>query len=214
MRGFGMALAGLALLVPACGVATDDVYAQAPPGQNCRAAEHHQFDFWIGDWNVMVEKEAGKPQVAGVNRIEAVMDGCALAEHWESAKGGHGTSLNFYDRRTARWHQTWIDEGGNGLLLSGAFTEGRMVRASPGRTARSTGSPGRSSPTAASASSGSKRPTGTRGIRRSMAITSAVRPARRTSEESPSSVTGCHGAAFALPPDNVVRRGQTPWLRT
>jgi len=133
MRGFGMALAGLALLVPACGVATDDVYAQAPPGQNCRAAEHHQFDFWIGDWNVMVEKEAGKPQVAGVNRIEAVMDGCALAEHWESAKGGHGTSLNFYDRRTARWHQTWIDEGGNGLLLSGAFTEGRMVLASEPR---------------------------------------------------------------------------------
>ena len=121
MRRFGMALAGLALLVPACGMVPDDAYAQAPPGQECTATEHHQFDFWIGAWDVTVEKEPGKPQLAGVNRIERVMDGCALAEHWESAKGGHGTSLNFYDRRTTRWHQTWIDEGGNGLLLSGAF---------------------------------------------------------------------------------------------
>jgi hypothetical protein len=59
MRRFGMALAGLALLVPACGMVPDDAYAQAPPGQDCSAAEHRQFDFWI-------------------------------AEHWESAKGGHG----------------------------------------------------------------------------------------------------------------------------
>ena len=127
MRRFGMALVGVALLVPACGMVPDDAYAQAPPGQDCSSAEHHAFDFWIGVWDVMVEKEPGKPQLAGVNRIERVMGGCALAEHWESAGGGHGTSLNFYDRRTTRWHQTWIDEGGNGLLLSGAFTNGRMV---------------------------------------------------------------------------------------
>lgn len=78
MRRIGMALAGLALLVPACGMVPDDAYAQAPPGQDCRAAEHHQFDFWIGVWDVTVVKEPGKPQAAGTNRIERVMGGCAL----------------------------------------------------------------------------------------------------------------------------------------
>ena len=51
----------------------------------------------------------------------------------ESAGGGHGTSLNFYDRRTKTWSQAWIDEGGNALHLSGTFADGRMVLASAPR---------------------------------------------------------------------------------
>ena len=74
---------------------------------------------------------AGKP--AGTNRIESVMNGCGLAEHWTSARGGHGTSLNFYDRRTKRWSQAWIDEGGKALHLSGTFADGKMTLASAPR---------------------------------------------------------------------------------
>jgi hypothetical protein len=112
--------------------------AQTPPAQNpppaaqarpdCSAPEHHQFDFWLGTWNVTV---AGKP--AGTNRIESVMSGCGLLEHWTSARGGHGTSLNFYDRRTKLWSQAWIDEAGNALHLAGTFANGKMVLASAPR---------------------------------------------------------------------------------
>jgi len=61
------------------------------------------------------------------------MSGCGILEHWTSARGGHGTSLNFYDRRTKTWSQAWIDEGGNALHLSGTFADGKMVLASAPR---------------------------------------------------------------------------------
>jgi len=103
--------------------------AAAPSApSDCSAPEHHQFDFWIGEWTVTV---AGKP--AGTNRIESVMKGCGVLERWTSARGSHGTSLNFYDRRTKTWTQAWIDEGGNALHLTGTFADGRMVLASAPR---------------------------------------------------------------------------------
>jgi hypothetical protein len=100
----------------------------ARPRPDCSAAEHHQFDFWLGRWSVTA---AGKP--AGTSHIESVMKGCAVLEHWSSAGGGHGTSLNFYDRRSKTWSQAWIDESGNALHLSGTFADGTMVLASAPR---------------------------------------------------------------------------------
>ena len=92
----------------------------APP--DCSGPEFHQFDFWIGEWQVT----AGG-SVAGSNRIEPLLDGCALAEHWTSATGGRGESLNFYDRASGRWHQAWTDARGQALLMSGGLFEGSMV---------------------------------------------------------------------------------------
>jgi hypothetical protein len=119
----------LAVMVPACYVepTISDVYAQTTKA-DCTAPEHHQFDFWLGDWTVTA---GGK--TAGSNKIESVMEGCGLLEQWTSARGGHGTSLNFYDRRTKTWSQAWIDEGGNALHLAGTFADGRMVLASEPR---------------------------------------------------------------------------------
>ena len=102
--------------------------AQGPPPQDCSAAEYRQFDFWIGEWAVT---NAGTP--AGTNRIEAAMKGCAIVEQWTSARGGRGTSLNFYDRATKQWSQAWIDESGNALHLRGGLVDGRMVLSSAPR---------------------------------------------------------------------------------
>jgi hypothetical protein len=97
--------------------------AQAPASRpDCSAAEYRQFDFWVGTWDVTAQ---GKP--AGTNRIEVDLKGCVLVEHWTATRGGRGTSLNFYDRDTRSWHQTWMDEQGNALRLAGALREGRMV---------------------------------------------------------------------------------------
>ena len=93
----------------------------AAPVQSPAAAG--QFDFWIGDWEVRTPD--GKP--AGANRIEALMGGALLQEHWTGAKGGAGTSLNFVDRTTGKWRQIWVDSKGGTLDLRGGLQEGRMV---------------------------------------------------------------------------------------
>lgn len=97
--------------------------AQAP---GCGAAIHRQFDFWLGSWDVT---SAGKP--AGTNRIESAHNGCVLIENWIGAGGGTGMSLNFYDRRTGQWHQTWIGSGGGAVYLNGGLKNGVMVLESP-----------------------------------------------------------------------------------
>ncbi len=96
----------------------------APP-PDCSAAEHRQFDFWIGDWAVTAQ---GKP--AGTNRIESDLSGCVLIERWTAAGGSRGTSLNFYDRATRAWYQAWMDERGGALRLKGGLDQGRMVMTS------------------------------------------------------------------------------------
>ncbi len=87
----------------------------------CSDPINHQFDFWIGRWNVT---EHGKP--AGTSHIEQILDGCALLESWSGAQGGAGKSLNFYDAADGLWHQTWIDGSGSALYLAGSFKDGAM----------------------------------------------------------------------------------------
>jgi len=95
--------------------------ARKPAG--CTTAPHRQFDFWLGDWDVVDAK--GKP--AGRNRIVAVHDGCALQENWAGNGGFTGTSLNAYDAERKAWHQTWVDNNGGVLQLDGNVVDGRMV---------------------------------------------------------------------------------------
>jgi hypothetical protein len=94
-----------------------------PPASSCAAPEHRQFDFWVGEWRVTTPD--GKH--AGDNRIEKVLEGCALHESWQGAGGGRGFSYNAYDRHRKVWHQTWVDKQGNLLLLEGGIEDGAMV---------------------------------------------------------------------------------------
>ena len=59
------------------------------------------FDFWIGEWDVHLANGT----VAGSNIIEAVERGCALTEHWTSASGGTGMSINYFDKASDEWVQ-------------------------------------------------------------------------------------------------------------
>ncbi|HUL78342.1 MAG TPA: hypothetical protein VL691_13855 [Vicinamibacteria bacterium] len=93
----------------------------APPAA-CAAPEHRAFDFWAGSWSVT----AGGRQ-AGRNRIERVLSGCALQEHWSGARGNLGTSLNWWDPGDRRWHQLWLDDQGMVLRLAGGTKGGAMV---------------------------------------------------------------------------------------
>jgi hypothetical protein len=112
-------LAGLALF-PGGVVAQDSPQASPKP---CTSQEHRRFDFWLGTWEVVnrLQKQPGPPSV---NRISLEENGCVIAEHYTSARGGYsGRSLSFYDARRNLWHQTWIDNRGQALYLEGRYEE-------------------------------------------------------------------------------------------
>ena len=94
----------------------------------CEAAEFHQFDFWIGDWDVT----GPKGNTVGTNTIDRPLGGCVLQEHWVGTSGSRGSSLNIYDATRKQWHQTWVDNQGTLLLLDGSYADGKMVLSGPG----------------------------------------------------------------------------------
>lgn len=108
---------GVVLLVAAAAC-----FAQPRPTP-CATADHRQFDFWLGEWEV--RGPAGR--LAGINRIASEYDGCVVHERYETQRGYRGESLNVYDAGRQVWHQTWVDNGGLLLVLEGAFRANRMV---------------------------------------------------------------------------------------
>lgn len=129
-----LALAAASLLGALGAMAAGDTPPAPPsppprPPKACATPEFRQFDFWLGDWNVVDPKGS----VAGTNLITLEMDGCVLHEHWTGSKGGHGESFNIYDGATKRRHQTWVDGFGTLLLLDGGLVDGRMVLSGPGQ---------------------------------------------------------------------------------
>jgi hypothetical protein len=97
-----------------------------PPGPAapaCASAEHRQFDFWIGDWEVKDATGA----LAGTNRIDPILGGCVLQENWQGAESMSGKSFNIYSAADAKWHQTWVDDRGARLDLAGGIEDDKMV---------------------------------------------------------------------------------------
>jgi len=87
------------------------------------AIKSHQFDFWIGTWDVYQGE-----QKVGVNRIEPILDGCVLQENWDGTGGSKGTSLNFWNATTGKWNQFWVYQNGRPLpLLEGGLEGEAMV---------------------------------------------------------------------------------------
>jgi hypothetical protein len=123
------AFAALAALLVLAG--TPAAPAQSLPAKSCQAVEHRQFDFWVGQWDVFVA--AGKK--AGKSRVEVIADGCALLEQWSGGGGVSGKSLNIYSDSDRRWHQTWVDNSGTLLMLTGGFVERSMVMSMTGPSA-------------------------------------------------------------------------------
>ena len=94
-------------------------FAQDTP--SCADEKSHQFDFWIGRWEVYSGEN-----LAGTNKIEPIVDGCVLQESWQGAGGSAGTSLNFYDPQVGKWRQVWVWRNGTTLELEGGFEDGKM----------------------------------------------------------------------------------------
>lgn len=99
--------------------------AQSNQSCACCKPAFRQFDFWLGDWETY---KPGTDTLLGTNHIVLLQDSCIIQENWTSANPAYtGTSYNFYNPQTGKWHQTWIDNQGGSLLLSGKLEGESMV---------------------------------------------------------------------------------------
>ena len=104
-------------------LATQQIFAQQ--SQEELSKLNHQFDFWLGTWEVY---KYGTDTLVGHSKIESVIDSVALLENYSVASGQYqGKSLNKYNPATRRWEQYWVDNSGLTLFLSGGLTDGKMV---------------------------------------------------------------------------------------
>ncbi len=98
----------------------------APPVAPVPPPEAHQFDFWLGDWEVF----GPKGRMIAHSKIESVSGGFALLENWNVAPalgGSSGKSLNSYNPVTKQWQQYWVGSGGLTTEYKGGLVDGKMV---------------------------------------------------------------------------------------
>lgn len=87
------------------------------------AVENRQFDFWLGEWNV-VTTQGETP--AGSSRIELILGDCVVQENWTGGGGGTGKSYNIYNQSLKRWEQYWVDSVGGNIFFYGGLKDGVM----------------------------------------------------------------------------------------
>lgn len=97
----------------------------------CDASEYHGFDFWIGDWDAF---DFGTAKKDAHVRVDRILDGCVIHEDYQSVDGHKGESLSVYDDSRRVWHQTWVTNRGQLLIIEGNMQDGAMVLAGIDRT--------------------------------------------------------------------------------
>jgi hypothetical protein len=97
---------------------------KADPRMACQTDQHRGFDFWLGKWKVTTPS---RPNWHASSQITVGNNGCSIHEAYKTPDGYGGSSVNFFDKTSQQWHQTWIDNQGNPLYLNGKLEAGSMV---------------------------------------------------------------------------------------
>jgi len=122
---FVLSIVGGILLSMAC------LGAKSVTSASCSAPEYHEFDFWLGDWDSFDFGTSKKDARVRVNRI---LDGCVIHEDYQSVGGHKGESFSIYDASRKVWHQSWVTNRGQLLIIEGNLQNGAMVLAGMDRT--------------------------------------------------------------------------------
>lgn len=89
----------------------------------CSAPESGQFNFWIGEWNL-----TWNDTLHGTNRIEKKFGNCTVHENFFDPNTNYrGESWSVYNPNTKMWQQTWIDDRGGYIALTGSMEGDKMV---------------------------------------------------------------------------------------
>lgn len=101
------------------------VVFQALAAAACTGPHYRDFDFWIGDWDVF---EWSRPDsLVARARVDLILEGCALREVYEGRSGLTGQSFSMFDGSRGVWHQSWVTNRGQLLLIEGGLQGQSMV---------------------------------------------------------------------------------------
>jgi len=89
----------------------------------CSAKENAQFDFWMGDWNL-----TWSDSIHGTNHIEKIFGNCTLQENFNDPTTNYsGKSWTVYNPNYKIWQQTWVDNQGGYIDLTGNMKGDSMI---------------------------------------------------------------------------------------
>ena len=100
--------------------------ARAATSFACAAPEYRQFDFWLGDWDTFEVVGDTTTSVARAH-VDLIAGGCAVHELYEQTDGLIGDSILSFDPVRKVWQQTWVNNGGGLMVLTGAFKDGAVT---------------------------------------------------------------------------------------
>ena len=115
---------GLGLFV-LLGLMASPLLAAAPATSACSAPAYRQFDFFVGDWDTHDVQAPDK--LVARNTVKVILNGCVVHEDYRQHDGLHGESYSLYDAARNVWHQSWVTNRGELLLLDGGMQGDRMV---------------------------------------------------------------------------------------
>jgi len=96
----------------------------------CDTPQHHQLDFWVGDWRVF---DAETNQLVALDRVKKSYEGCIVEENLTFLTDMYhrpgvkvrlaGIALNRFDGES--WLQMWADNQWGAILLRGTVNAAR-----------------------------------------------------------------------------------------
>ncbi len=106
------------------GMAGSVISKDSVTAKSCATPDYRQFDFWAGDWDVF--DAGGRVKVARA-KVDLILDGCVLREDYQGSDGHKGQSFTIYDAARRVWHQSWVTNRGELLLIEGKIEGGEMT---------------------------------------------------------------------------------------
>jgi hypothetical protein len=123
-----------AAALPAAASAADRApLEQTSAPSTCDTPQHHQFDFWVGDWQVF---DADTHRLVAIDRVEKHTQGCIIQQNMTFLTDLYrrpgvkyrlaGISINRFDGDA--WLQMWADNQWGAIFLRGSLdAKGAMV---------------------------------------------------------------------------------------
>jgi hypothetical protein len=106
--------------------------AAEPPVDPCDTPQHHQFDFWVGDWQVF---DAKTNQLVGFDRVEKHSQGCIVQQNLTMLTDLYrrlgvayrlaGIGVNRFDGES--WLEMWADNQWGAIVLRGMPEGGKAM---------------------------------------------------------------------------------------
>lgn len=104
---------------------THPLISLAASKPSCQAPEYHQFDFWIGDWDAY---DTDNPNIVSARiKVDRILEACVLHEDYQDTSGHKGQSFSIYDASRRVWHQSWVTNRGELLVIEGTYHSGEII---------------------------------------------------------------------------------------